>query len=176
MLLTIEVRGDTERELTDVLVYTDQVMLFIQAKDSPNTEAALRRSVERKQSATRAHIEKASKQLRGAINYAERNGAVFICTADGTVTLPIGGRQLFGLVVVREMFDNDYAACSAPVLKAARSLRHPAVLLDYSGLHIMARNLHSSACFINGLHQMFAVAIEREEFPKPAWFGPPPRE
>lgn len=169
-------RDDTGKELTDVLIITDGYMLFVQAKDSPNTEAALRRTIERKRAAIRAHIHKAVKQLRGAMGYADSAGAVSIRTADGPVTIPVGDRQLLGLVVVREMFDDDYAACSAPVLQVVQALKLPAVLLDYSGLHIMAQNLRTPTRFINGLGQMFEIAIERDEFPKPAWNGPPPLE
>jgi hypothetical protein len=169
-------RDDTEKELTDVLVYTDDVMMFVQAKDSPNTEASLRRSVERKRSAICAHIEKASKQLKGAIGHAKKNGAVTIRTANGCVTLPVEDRQLFGLVVVREMFDDEYGPCSAPVLEVVHALQLPAVLLDYSGLHIMAQNLRTPARFINGFGNMFELATKRGEFPKPAWFGLPLRD
>lgn len=168
------VRDDSGKELTDILVYSDEIMIFIQAKDSPNTEAALRRSVTRKRSAIRAHIEKASKQLKGAIGYAKKNCAVVIRTAEGIATLPIEDRQMLGLVVVREMFEDDYAACSAPVLEIVQALKQAAVLLDYSGLHIMAQNLRTPTRFINGLSAMFEMAIEKGEFPKPAWFGPPP--
>ena len=135
------IRDDTGKELTDnALVYTDDIMLFIQAKDSPNTEAALRRYVERKRSATRAHVKKASKQLKGAIGYAQKTGAVVIRTVNGTVTLSVEDRQVAGLAVVREMFDDDYAACSALVLEAVQSMKQPAVLLDFPGLHIMAQS------------------------------------
>jgi len=170
------IRDDTGKELTDVLVVTDEMMVFVQAKDSPNTEASLRRTVERKRTAIRAHIDKAAKQLKGAMGYADKNGSVVIRTEDGPVTLPVGDRQLLGLVVVREMFDDDYAACSAPVLAAVQALELPAVLLDYSGLHIMAQNLRTPARFINGLGDMFEMAIDRDEFPKPAYFGPPPTD
>ena len=170
------VRYDTGKELTDVLVYTDDVIMFIQAKDSPNTEAALRRTVERKRSAIRAHIDKASKQLKGAVGYAAKTGAVVIRSADGALTLPVDDRQLLGLVVVREMFEDDYAACSTPVLKAVHSLGQPAILLDYAGLHIMAQNLRTPARFINRLADMFEMAIERDEFPKPVYFGTRPRD
>lgn len=166
------IRDDTGKELTNVLVYTDDVVMFIQAKDSPNTKAALRRTVERKRSAIRAHIDKASKQLKGAIGYAQKTGAVVIRTADGTVTLSVEERQVVGLVVVREMFDDDYAACSAPVLEAVQSLKQPSVLLDYSGLH-HGPIPRTPTRFITRLARMFEVAIDNDEFPKPVHFGPP---
>src|SRR5690606_28110417 len=62
------VRLDTGREFSDVLCLTDDVLLVVQAKDSPNTEAALRRDINRKRAVIRSHIEKASLQLRGALS------------------------------------------------------------------------------------------------------------
>lgn len=41
-------RADTGKELCDVLVVTDTEMLFVEAKDSPNTEASLARTLARK--------------------------------------------------------------------------------------------------------------------------------
>ena len=167
------VRDDTGKELTDVLVYTDEIMMFVQAKDSPNTEAALRRTVERKRLAIRAHIAKASKQVKGAIAHAAKAREVLIRTSTSPITLRVDQRQLLGMVVVQEMFDDDYAACSAPVIKTIRTLNKPAILLDYSGLHIMAQNLRTPASFIRGLGRMFKMAIDNDEFPKPVHFGPP---
>ncbi len=42
------IRDDTGKELADVMCITDDIILVVQAKDSPNTERALRRSIERK--------------------------------------------------------------------------------------------------------------------------------
>lgn len=167
------IREDTGKELTDILIVTDTLMLFIQAKDSPNTEATLRRTIDRKRAATRAHVDKAASQLRGALSYAATVGDLVIRTLDGRVTVPVGNRQFLGLVVVREMFDGDYNACSAPIFDLMQRLRIPAVLLDYSGLHIMAQNLRTPTRFVNGLADMFEMAMKNRRFPKPVWFGPP---
>lgn len=167
-------RADTGKELTDVLVVTDHLMLFIQAKDSPNTEAIMRRSIGRKRAIVRAHIQKAVDQLRGALDYARKNDGITLRTDCASSTMPIAERQLVGLVVVREMFDDDYVACTAPLLKVVRELEMPAILLDYSGLHIMAENLRTPAQLVNGLFDMLDVALEHEQFPKPIWSGPPP--
>jgi hypothetical protein len=76
-------------------------------------------------------------------------------------------------VVVREMFDDDYKACSAPVLAVAEECRVPCVLLDYSALHIMALHLPSPRRLINGFDHLFDVALDIGEFPKPRFLGAP---
>jgi len=147
-------RNDTNKELTDILVVTENNLIFIQAKDSPNTEEILSRSIKRKRKTIRSHIKKASDQLQGALTYSHDNNGVVIKNADDKITIPLAGRQIVGLVLVREMFDDDYPECSVPVLNVVRSLEIPSVLLDYAGLHIMTQNLTSPALFINGLFDM----------------------
>lgn len=44
---------------------------------------------------------------------------------------------------------------------------------QYAALHLMALRLSSPARLINGLYQMFAMAMEHGEFPKPRFSGAP---
>lgn len=166
-------RADTNRELTDVLVVTDSVMLFIEAKDSPNTEASLNRPMTRKRLAIQNQIGKATKQLGGGLAYARDNDGVTISTAEGSKTLPVAGRQLLGLVVIREMFDHDQEACSAPVLALKDTVQLPIMLIDYAGLHVISLNLRTPTRFINALHDLFDFALKHGQFPKSVWNGPP---
>ncbi len=169
-------REDSGTELTDVLVVTDEVVLVVQAKDSPNTEASLRRSIDRKRAVIRSHIDKGAKQLRGALTHILERDSLDLRTPDGPRTVDVADRAIVGLVVVREMFDDDYKACSVPVLAVAGACEQPCVLLDYAALHLMALRLSSPARLINGLYQMFAMAMEHGEFPKPRFSGAPQQE
>lgn len=169
-------REDSGTELTDVLVVTDEVVLLVQAKDSPNTETSLRRSINRKRAVIRSHIDKGAKQLRGALTHILERESIVLRTVSGPRTVDVADRAVVGLVVVREMFDDDYKACSAPVLAVADACEQPCVLLDYAALHLMALRLASPARLINGFYQMFAVAMEHGEFPKPRFSGAPQRE
>lgn len=169
-------REDSGTELTDVLVVTDEVVLVVQAKDSPNTEASLRRSIDRKRAVIRSHIDKGAKQLRGALTHILEREAIVLRTPSGPRAIDVADRAVVGLVVVREMFDDDYKVCSAPVLAVADACEQPCVLVDYAALHLMALRLASPARLINGFYQMFAVAMEHGEFPKPRFSGAPKRE
>lgn len=167
------IREDSGTELTDVLCVTDDIVLVIQAKDSPNTQASLRRSMDRKRAVIRAHIEKAAKQLQGALSHIEQHGEIILRTADGRRVVPIAGRTVCGLVVVREMFDDDYRACSAPVLTVANACDKPCVLLDYAAIHLMTLYLPSPIRLCNGLFQLFNLALKAGEYPKPRFMGAP---
>ncbi len=167
------VRTDTGSELADILCLTDEVLVLVQAKDSPNNEATLRRTIDRKHAVIRAHIEKGARQLQGALSYVTARDELALSASSGAHILAVGGRLICGLVVVREMFDDDYGACSAPVLAVARNCGAPCVLLDYAAMHVMTLHLSSPTRLLNGLYQLFESALENGEYPKPRFIGPP---
>lgn len=166
-------RTDTDTELTDVLCHTDEVMVLVQAKDSPNNKATLRRSIDRKRAVIRAHIEKGARQLRGALSYVTNRDELNIKTSNGTHALAVDGRVICGIVIVREMFDDDYGPCSAPVLTVARDCEVPCVLMDYTALHVMTLHLRDPARLVGAFYQMFEVALKNGEYPKPRFLGSP---
>ncbi|WP_414728950.1 hypothetical protein [Zhongshania aliphaticivorans] len=167
------VRLDTGREFCDVLCLTNDVLLVVQAKDSPNTEATLRRNINRKRAVIRSHIEKAAQQLRGALSYAKELEELKVRTSSGDHSLKIRGQSICGLVVVRELFDDDYRSCSAPVLSLSRECALPCVLTDFPALYMMTMHLKSPVRIMNGLVQLCEIGMDNGEFPKPRFLGPP---
>jgi hypothetical protein len=159
-------RADTSKEFTDVLVVTDQVMLLIEAKDSPNTPVSLERTLDRKRLTIQKQIVKATNQLRGSLTYAKETDA-------GPMSLPLGGRQLLGLIVVREMFDHDQQENSDPVFTLVDDIKLPVMLIDYPGLHAVTTNRRTPASFLSALHDLFDMALEHGRFPRSVWNGPP---
>ncbi len=169
-------RADTGKELCDVLIVTGREMLFVEAKDSPNTEVSLARTLDRKRQTIQNQIEKATKQLSGALLYASSNDGVVIRSDAGPVTLSLEGRQPLGLVVVREMFDDTQFENSVPILAAVEAIKVPLMLIDYPGLHMTTQNLGTPYRFIGALHDIFDMALEHGRFPRSTWSGPPPNE
>lgn len=166
-------RSDTDKELCDLLVVTDKVMLFIEAKDSPNTPASLDRSLERKRQTIQNQIIKATKQLKGALTYARSADGVVIKAAPEPLHIALAGRQLLGLVVIREMFDDSQVANSEPILDMVDELQLPLMLIDYPGLHMISLNLRTPARFVGALHTLFDTALEHGQFPRSVWSAPP---
>ncbi len=167
-------RADTGRELADVMVVTNEIMFFVQAKDSPNTEEMLQRNIDRKRTTIRNHIQKASSQVKGALSYARDSGGVTIKTPNSTETITLGKRQLVGLIVVKELFDDDYKECSTLILMVVRDLELPIGLFDYSQLNVLTQRLGTPAHFINGLYNALDLALEHEQFPKSVHTGTVP--
>lgn len=167
-------RSDTDRELTDVLVVTGDYMIFVQAKDSPNTEASLRRKTSRKRSTILSHVEKATAQMEGAVKYAKNHSGVTIRGANGPIKLELGDRQIIGIVVVKELFEYDYKECSLPILKLIHELEIPIALYDYGDLNTLTHYLMTSDNFVfNGIYKIVDKAIELKQFPKPRFLKKP---
>lgn len=166
---------DTNDEIADVLCFDGRVLLVIQAKDSPNTERVLRRTLSRKRSVIRGHIEKAAGQLRGALSRISGLRSVVISTADGVHELPLGECILIGLVVVREMFDDDYRACSQPVIETWKRSGAPCVLLSYPSLHEITLHRDDPEGFLSVIYELLSAAQREGEYPKPRFLDPPRR-
>jgi hypothetical protein len=167
------IRDDTGRELCDVLVVADSGVLAVQAKDNPNTEAALRRSIARKQATSHAHLKKAVAQLKGTIKHLQSRTALVLRMPEGPVSIDVEGRPIRGLIVLNEMFDHDFPEYSAPVLALAQQTGVPNVVVDYPVLHMFCLRLADQDAFIDGIDQLFEFAASKGEFPRPRYLGPP---
>ncbi len=166
-------RDDTGKELTDILVVTDDLVFLVQAKDSPNSRASLDRSLDRKRSVAKMHVEKAARQLRGALRHVTSNETVGLRAAGRPLSVQVGGRALRGLVVVQELFEPDIVACSAAVLGVAEEQGAPCVLLAFGKLHEMALHLPSPARLLAGLDSLYRVAVETGSYPAPRFLQEP---
>lgn len=78
---------------------------------------------------------------------------------------------MIGLIVVQEIFDDDYIECSKPVLDVYQRTNTPSVLVDYAAFHLLTLNFSSPNMFINGLLRIFDVAIKENQFPKSRFLG-----
>jgi hypothetical protein len=61
-----------KEEIADVIVVTDKTCLIVQAKDSPNTEKTLQRTLQRKRLMSGHMLNDALKQISGAVKYVDR--------------------------------------------------------------------------------------------------------
>ena len=110
------VRANDGREFVDVLVATEKTVLLIQAKDSPITEATLSRTIDRKKATTAGHVKKAAAQLKGSINHLRSGNSIEIITDGERWDVSMSGREVFGLVIVKELFDLERSDSSQLVL------------------------------------------------------------
>ena len=167
------IRADTKRELCDVLVVMPGSILAVQAKDSPNTAVSLQRSIFRKLATSLAHLEKATAQLRGALKHLRTEKVLELELLDGPISIPMGKRELRGMVVLNEMFDDHFREYSEPVLRLADEIRVPTIVMDYPALHIVALRLDDPDRFLGALDDIYSIGVANGEFPRSQYLGPP---
>lgn len=157
----------TDREeIADILVVTDSNVIVIQAKDSPNTEASLGRAIGRKRSATRKALSKATDQVRGAIRYLRSMSPVKLIVSGETLEFEIGKRGLRGLIVVKELFNDEYAEYTPPILSLAKETQVSCIILDYPELHEYVTGLGSEISFLGAFDRVFSRGVETGQFPR----------
>lgn len=148
-------RKDTSKEILDHLVLTDRVALLIQAKDGPTTEASMRRTLLRKRQGTHGQIKKGIRQINGAIRYLNRNELAKLTVGDKDVEISIGQRQTLGLVIVKELFEDEADAYTAASNEFA-GLSSGGILMDYSSFHALTHHFSSSEGLLGVLSEIIA--------------------
>ena len=160
------VRANEGREFVDVLVATEKTVLLIQAKDSPVNEATLNRTIDRKKATTEGHIKKAAAQLKGSINHLRSGSSIKIITDGQFWDIAMPGREVFGLVIVKELFDPERSACSRLVLSVSEETNIPCILLDYREFQQLTFFRPTEDSFVGTLRESFSAACEHGLFPR----------
>lgn len=128
-------RRMTDREeIADLLVLTDAEIIIVQAKDSPNTEQVLRNTIDRKKLTAQKALIKAIKQVRGALRYMQSASPFEMIVGNLVVPVKMKGRRVRALIVVKELFNDEFGAYSPPLLQLSRETGIPCIALDYAEL------------------------------------------
>lgn len=167
-----------KRELVDVLVVGKRHALFIEAKDSPNTEEILRLDLAKKKSKSLKQLEEANRQLKSGIKFAKRfpEMPVLVGGSNGeNRTVSLQGLQLVGLAVIKELFEDNetFDQYSALTLKLIRDLQTPCVFLDYPDLNLYTRHTTDEESFMGALQQLYSIGCSNQRFGR-LRFGLPP--
>ena len=160
------VRANEGREVVDVLLATEKTVLLIQAKYSPVTEATLSRTISRKEATTAAHVKKAAAQLKGSINHLRSGSSIEVITDGQRWHVSMSGREVFGLVIVKELFDPERSTCSRPVLSIFEETNIPCLLLDYREFQQLTFFRRTEESFVGALRESFSAACEHDLFPR----------
>ena len=157
-VFTNPIRADNGREFVDVLVATTKTLLLIQAKDSPSTELALTRNIVRKKAISAKHIGRATGQLKGSINHLRSGESIEIITDGKRRNVSMSGRDVFGLVIVKELFDPGRPPCSPLVLTVFGETGIPCLLLDHVEFQQLTFFRSTEESFMRTLGEIFSVA------------------
>ena len=160
------IRADNGLEFVDVLVATTKTLLLIQAKDSPSTESALNRKIVRKMATAEKHVRKATDQLKGSINHLGSGESIEIITDGKLHSVSRSTRDIFGLVIVKELFDAERPTYSRLVLSVFNDTGIPCILLDHTEFHELTFFQTTEESFVRALEEIFSVAYADGVLPR----------
>lgn len=155
-----------KEEMVDVLVVTDKSVIMIQAKDSQNLEGVLNKTIDKKRSATNKALKKAVAQVRGAIGYLKRAENFFVIMDGEEIEIDVEGKRVYSIVVVKELFDDDYDKYTPPMLDLYRQTGIATIPLSYSELHQYSRFIHGDDAFFAAFTKVFNYGLETGVFPR----------
>lgn len=159
-------RVHDKEEVVDVMVVTEESVLLIQAKDSPNIERVLSNSLARKKATTHGALKKAISQARGAIGYMRRKSPMSVIMDGVEVEINYEGKQVYSLLIIKELFLDEYAAYTSPMLKLSKDTGVPCIALSYSELHQYTTHLIGDQAFFEAFMRVFNYGVEHGEFPR----------
>lgn len=162
-------RRDTGKEILDVMVVTSSHVLVVQAKDSPNTEPSLGRTLDRKRRASRSQLADAFGQVRGGVRYLQRQPIAELVIGGENWDFAVGDRKLVGIAVIKELFDDE----GANYVKACDNLDDlggAASVMDYPSFHAFTHHFCSENSFISGLEQLIGRIRDTNEWVRPKAF------
>ncbi|KPC27625.1 Uncharacterized protein ABJ99_0121 [Pseudomonas syringae pv. cilantro] len=153
-------------EISDVLVVSDSSVLIVQAKDSPNIERIINNTIERKRKTTNGALKKGMAQVKGAISYIRRTSPVIIKLGGKEVAISLEGKKLYGLIVVKELFSDDYDEYTPPMLEVYEATGVPCITLSYNELHQYTRHLGGEEVFMEAFMKVFDHGLKTGVFPR----------
>jgi hypothetical protein len=154
-------------EVCDILVMTDTRALIIQAKDSPNIERISRQKLSRKRASILGALSKAIEQIKGAIGYFRRQpDIVEIVVAGFTRSFDLRSRQLKSLIVVKELFCDQFRDYSMLLLGLVHEKGVDCIALEYPELFKYCAYLKDETGFFEAYDKVVTFAREHGEYPR----------
>jgi len=153
-------------EVADILVVTPKNVFIVQAKDSPNLERVVNQSIDRKKSTALKALRKGAAQVKGAALYLGRKKPAVFLMGDDEVKVDLEGRGVYGLVVMKELFNDSYDEYTPVLLDVYESKGVPTIALSYSELHQYTRFLLGDEAFLEAFMKVFEWGRESGVFPR----------
>lgn len=159
-ILINPMRVDNNEEFSDVVAAVGDTLICVQAKDSPNTPASIKRSLDRKISTVSKHISKAMSQVRGSNKYANKTDEIELSTTDGNHSIRNIGIKFIHLIIVKELFSNHYIDMSNDVLSLANDINSIVILMEYREFANLCFTATSGHEMVFLLTEVFNRAVE----------------
>lgn len=164
-------RTDNNEEFVDVLVASDEYLLLIQAKDSPNTEKSLDRTLKRKISTVSKALDKAIDQTRGAIKYLRRGDNLQFHFGEDIFEIETHDKVIRNLIVVQETFVNEWESYSDRVLGLDNEMGASCYVMGYPELVTWTAKLSTPEKFFDAFDSIVAEGKETGIFPSITFYN-----
>jgi len=153
--------------MCDILVITEKYLFIIQAKDSPNIERISKQKLSRKRNNVMSALKKAINQAKGAVSYSQRNTSRLEFLINGQrYTINTNGLTTKTLIVVKELFNDQFGEYSQQLLGFSRDKQVPCVALDYPEFYSYCVHLRDEQAFFNAYDRVMDYAIKEGEYPR----------
>ncbi|WP_298610556.1 hypothetical protein [uncultured Thiothrix sp.] len=154
-------------EICDILLITEKYLLIIQAKDSPNLERIIKQKLLRKRNNVMNSLKKAINQTKGAVLYSQRNTKYLEFQVDDQkYNINTNGLITKTLIIVKELFDDQFGEYSQQLLGFVRDKQVPCIALDYPEFYSYCVNLRDEKEFFNAYDRVMDYAIKEGEYPR----------
>ncbi|WP_122454356.1 hypothetical protein [Pseudomonas viridiflava] len=153
-------------EMVDILIITDKVVLLIQAKDSPNIEKIVNHKISRKVSASHKALRAAAGQIKGAITYMRRSADLVVLVNDRELKFDLSGKTIFGLAIIKELFDNEYHDYTPPMIELFTKTGIPCIPLSYGEVHQYTSYIDNEKSFFEAFMTVFNHGLDSGTFPR----------
>lgn len=159
-------RTNDKEEIVDVMVVTESNILFVQAKDSPNLEKTIRKTLERKRLTTHSALKKAMAQVRGTIGYMRRASPMVVLVDGEEESINYEGKNVYSLIVVKELFDDEFDEYTPKLLDVSHDTGAPCIALSYSELYQYTAHLRGDEAFFGAFLRVFDHGVRTGMFPR----------
>ena len=156
-----------KEEMCDILVITETRVLIIQAKDSPNIKRISCQKLSRKRSNVLSALKKAIKQVKGAVGYYRRDiDTLEFFVNDERYSVDINGLELKALIVMKELFNDQYNEYSPLLLDLVLEKTVPCIALDYPELYQYCAHLQGEEAFFDAYNVVMTHAMTHGQYPR----------
>lgn len=157
----------TDREeICDVMVMSDDRVLIIQAKDSPNIERIAQQKMNRKRSAAFIAFKKALRQLRGAVSYIGAGNGTLRFILDGEeISIDTREKTPLAIVILKEVFERDSEEYAKDLNKLMNERNVPCYVISYGLLFELCYRLRDAEKFFQFSEDVVDYITTKHDLP-----------
>jgi hypothetical protein len=159
-------RSDNLKEIVDIMIIGNDRILFIQAKDSPNTEEILGNSINRKKSSAIKHLDKALSQVSGAVRFAVKSDQMNFLIGERKFSVCTSKTRICALVIMKELFLDSYDKYTEMTLAVCNEINKPCIVIEFTELHSYTMYLQNEESFFEAYDKVYEAGKESGVFPR----------